>query len=319
MGKRMLVASVLTCCLLVLPFASASVVSSRASSWTVKSLSEKGIERRIHRQPLHLLPGTTAFVVVVPAGAPEVVKKGLMEAVQSGWSQVVTTVGFVIAFMIMLGEKLASDNTANKVELASEIKANKVELASSIDKLASKTDLRIGELSLSMRELASETNARMRELASETNLRIGELSLSMRELAVNTNASIDKLTASIDKLSEKREVSIEKLSDEMKALRSHTNTSIAALGTETKVSMREHTCEVKDRLSELNSKTEALRSSTDARMSILEANHGNHHKKTESTNTQGADMGDRSIDVPRAKGEAERLTDTRDAQVEPDA
>ena len=194
----MLVASVLTCCLLVLPFASASVVSSRASSWTVKSLSEKGIERRIHRQPLHLLPGTTAFVVVVPAGAPEVVKKGLMEAVQSGWSQVVTTVGFVIAFMIMLGEKLASDNTANKVELASEMKANKVELASSIDKLASKTDLRIGELSLSMRELASETNAR-----------IGELALSMRELAVNTNASIDKLTASIDKLSEKRETNIE--------------------------------------------------------------------------------------------------------------
>ena len=290
---------VLTCCLLVLT--SASVVSSRASSWTVKSLSEKGIERRIHRQPLHLLPGTTAFVVVVPAGAPEVVKKGLMEAVQSGWSQVVTTVGFVIAFMIMLGEKLASDNTANKVELASEIKANKVELASSIDKLA------------------SETNARMRELASETNLRIGELALSMRELAVNTNASIDKLTASIDKLSEKREAGIEKLSDEMKALRSHTNTSIAALGTETKVSMREHTCEVKDRLSELNSKTEALRSSTDARMSILEANHCNHHKKTESTNTQGADMGNQSIDVPRPKGEAERLTDTRDAQVEPDA
>ena len=286
----MLVASVLTCCLLVLPFASASVVSSRASSWTVKSLSEKGIERRIHRQPLHLLPGTTAFVVVVPAGAPEVVKKGLMEAVQSGWSQVVTTVGFVIAFMIMLGEKLASDNTANKVELASEIKANKVKLASSIDKLASKTDLRIGELSL-----------------------------SMRELAVNTNASIDKLTTSIDKLSEKREVSIDKLSDEMKALRSHTNTSIAALGTETKVSMREHTSEVKDRLSELNSKTEALRSSTDARMSILEANHCNHHKKTERTNTQGADMGNQSIDVPRPKGEAERLTDTRDAQVEPDA
>ena len=297
----MLVASVLTCCLLVLPFASASVVSSRASSWTVKSLSEKGIERRIHRQPLHLLPGTTAFVVVVPAGAPEVVKKGLMEAVQSGWSQVVTTVGFVIAFMIMLGEKLASDNTANKVELASEIKANKVELASSIDKLA------------------SETNARMRELASETNLRIGELALSMRELAVKTNASIDKLTASIDKLSEKREAGIEKLSDEMKALRSHTNTSIAALGTETKVSMREHTSEVKDRLSELNSKTEALRSSTDARMSILEANHCNHHKKTERTNTQGADMGNQSIDVPRPKGEAERLTDTRDAQVEPDA
>ena len=76
---------------------------------------------------------------------------------------------------------------------------------------------------------------------------------------------------------------------------------------------------VKVSMGELNGKTEALRANTDARVSIFEANHCNHHKKMERTNTEVAVIGNRSTDVPGAKGKAERLTDTRDAQVEPDA
>ena len=178
----MFLAFVLTFCLLVLPLSSAFVVSGRtSSSFAVTSSSQKGIGGRIHRQPLHLLPETTALVAAAAAAAAEVVKdesgkNGFTKVMESGWTQVLSAAGFLILYLQMQGAKVASDNTANNEKLSSEMKSIKVELSSKIDKLSSKTDLRIGELSL-----------------------------SMEKHSINTDARLDKLTASIDKLSDKRE------------------------------------------------------------------------------------------------------------------